>query len=85
MILFERMGIYMIAQNFIVKGSVIIKRCKTCIGITLWTDDWDKGTIQVNPEEIDPNKYYEFSNNMGKVELEEINFVDSDEELNNWI
>lgn len=75
----------MIANTFIVKGSVIIERCKTHPSIKLWTEDWDEGKILLQPNEIDTDKYYSFWKDKGEVELAEINFVDSNEELNNWI
>ena len=76
---------FMEEQNFLVKGSVILEWWSKKPKIKLYWSDFDDNKFYVKKEEIEIQKYYEFDLEDGEVELTLFDFVETLEELVDWL
>lgn len=72
-------------QNFLVKGSVILAWCAKNPKVKLFWTDFDDNRFDLKKEEIDPQKYYEFDFENGAAEITLYDFVDTLEDLEDWL
>ena len=72
-------------QYFLVNGSVILEWWTKKPKIKLYWTDFDDNKYYVKREEINPQKYYEFDLEDGEVEITLFDFVDTVEDLNDWL
>lgn len=72
-------------QNFVVKGSVILEWWIKKPKVKLYWSDFDDNKFYVNKEDIKPQKYYEFDLENGEAEITLFDFVDTLEDLNDWL
>lgn len=72
-------------QNFVVKGSVILQWWSKKPKTKFYWSDFEDNKNYIDKNEISPEKYYEFDLEADEVEITLYDFINTLEDLIDWL